>query len=119
VSTYRTGNHWGVTIVREYGHLPVPGVPDGLPRSQLVAVVVNGDWALAERICALLNESDEQELATGRTKLAGLQERADVRRRIAERAEHRPSSLGDGLGYGPCTGCGQLWPCEQSRRECP
>jgi hypothetical protein len=42
--TYRTGNHWGVTVVDEQ--------PDG---AQLVAVVVNGDQALAERICALLN----------------------------------------------------------------
>lgn len=45
-------------------------------------------------------------------------ERADIRRRIAQQAEHRPSSLGgDGLGYGPCVGCGQLWPCTTSRAE--
>lgn len=76
--TYRTGNHWGVTIVREGqpGYLfgldvgpegkhgpacrwPVEtcvGHPAGpLADDQLVAVVVNGDTALAERICALLN----------------------------------------------------------------
>lgn len=51
MSTYRTGNHWGVTIVRE-GDIPCPGVP---PQAQLVAVVVNGDQELAERICTLLN----------------------------------------------------------------
>jgi hypothetical protein len=50
--TYRTGNHWGVTVVREFDHIDVPG---GQPRAELVAVVVNGDQALAERICALLN----------------------------------------------------------------
>jgi hypothetical protein len=50
--TYRTGNHWGVTIVREFDHIDVPG---GQPRAELVAVVVNGDQALAERICNLLN----------------------------------------------------------------
>jgi hypothetical protein len=55
VTTYRTGNHWGVTIVREgertpEGHITGP--------AQLVAVVVNGDQALAERICALLNDDD-------------------------------------------------------------
>jgi hypothetical protein len=46
VTTYRTGNHWGITIVRE---------GDDEQDAQLVAVVVNGDQALAERICALLN----------------------------------------------------------------
>jgi hypothetical protein len=48
--TYRTGNHWGVTIVRE-GDQPAD--------AQLVAVVVNGDQALAERICTLLNADDD------------------------------------------------------------
>jgi hypothetical protein len=48
---YRTGNHWGVTIVRQ------SLVPDDNygEHDELVAVVVNGDRALAERICALLN----------------------------------------------------------------
>lgn len=53
MSTYRTGNHWGVTIVREQ---PEP--------AQLVAVVVNGDQALAERICTLLNGAMRQVAAT-------------------------------------------------------
>lgn len=45
-------------------------------------------------------------------------DRADVARRIAQRAEHRPMSLGgDGLGYGPCVGCAELWPCPTSRDE--
>jgi hypothetical protein len=47
---YRTGNHWGVTIVRE---TPIDGMT--AVNAELVAVVVNGDQALAERICALLN----------------------------------------------------------------
>jgi hypothetical protein len=81
MTTYRTGNHWGVTIVREgeqgrlfgsdahgtggRGKFPdncgwpgeqCIGHADGeRPDAQLVAVVVNGDQALAERICALLN----------------------------------------------------------------
>lgn len=50
MTTYRTGNHWGVTIVRDDG----PGV------AALVAVVVDGDTALAERICALLNADDRE-----------------------------------------------------------
>jgi hypothetical protein len=30
--------------------------------------------------------------------------------------EHRPEYPGgDGLGYGRCTGCGELWPCTASR----
>jgi hypothetical protein len=60
--TYRTGNHWGVTIVREAQQAPNGshwhggGPCEECPRqAELVAVVVNGDQALAERICALLN----------------------------------------------------------------
>lgn len=209
MSTYRTGNHWGVTIVREGERTPERHITGA---DQLVAVVVNGDHALAERICALLNRDEretrrkptdcprcgsdkpcppndvcprcavemgwefggdvppsplsapvsvqdgpavpsvtpagdvsgseavhadcdcgheglpeqwhlrpcpvaERRVARRQAQLTGVQERADVRRRIAEQAEHRPSSLGDGLGYGPCVGCGQLWPCMASRAE--
>jgi hypothetical protein len=88
MTTYRTGNHWGVTIVREgdpaesvhlirdgdataqcCGKTPfeLPGTDrlttdPGLvaclsPASQLVAVVVNGDQALAERIAWLLTHT--------------------------------------------------------------
>lgn len=244
MTTYRTGNHWGVTIVREATAIASGASdyvcdgcggqaevwiddrplcrrePEVRADSQLVAVVVNGDQALAERICALLNGDEQRhphppyppfcscglcgpahtpdvdepnapavipvregwgrtqlhptcvdigaddeppgsawvcvsacrtaadgdapphpssaplsaseasgvpEVAPGaprpaesecgcrRARLTDAQERADVRRRIAEQAEHRPSSLGDGLGYGPCVGCGQLWPCTASR----
>jgi hypothetical protein len=61
--TYRTGNHWGVTIVRDIdstepcGHSG-PEDPGHDLCAQLVAVVVNGDQTLAERICALLNQAD-------------------------------------------------------------
>lgn len=61
--TYRTGNHWGVTIVREGdpGRFCCNrGDHPGHSGDELVAVVVNGDQALAERICALLNGSDRQ-----------------------------------------------------------
>ncbi len=48
MTRYRTGHHWGVTIVAE-GDGPV--LPDDRrPGDELVAVVVNGDTALAERI---------------------------------------------------------------------
>lgn len=82
MTTYRTGNHWGVTIVRE--PTDQPGCPENVEQgalsaqcrrgtdgicplhgsfkpepAQLVAVVVNGDQALAERICALLNGEPE------------------------------------------------------------
>jgi len=68
---YRTGRHWGVTIVRE-GERPAElddcafccvsrlGCPTHpAVEAQLVAVVVNGDTALADRICALLNRGEE------------------------------------------------------------
>jgi hypothetical protein len=54
VSTYRVGSHWGVTIIRE-GTLPTDASCYRRDDDQLVAVVVNGDRELAERICALLN----------------------------------------------------------------
>jgi hypothetical protein len=55
MDTYRTGNHWGVTIVRQGERTPEGHIvgPD-----ELVAVVVNGDQALAERIVALLNRAE-------------------------------------------------------------
>jgi hypothetical protein len=63
--TYRTGNHWGVTIVREaqpgpeQGHWHEGGPCEECPReAELVAVVVNGDQDLAARIAALLNADD-------------------------------------------------------------
>jgi hypothetical protein len=55
VATYRAGHCWGVTVVREGVE---PGDGDRRPDDQLVAVVVNGDQALAERICALLTADD-------------------------------------------------------------
>jgi hypothetical protein len=66
MTTYRTGSHWGVTIVREGAPSPGPDhwheggpCPDCPSADELVAVVVNGDQALAERICALLNADDD------------------------------------------------------------
>lgn len=53
--TYRTGNHWGVTIVRQGERTPEGHI---VGTDELVAVVVNGDQALAERICTLLNGAE-------------------------------------------------------------
>jgi hypothetical protein len=52
---YRTGRPSGVTIVREGKRTPEGHV---VGADQLVAVVTNGDTALAERICALLNAEE-------------------------------------------------------------
>jgi hypothetical protein len=60
--TYRTGNHWGVTIVRQGERTPEGHI---VGTDQLVAVVVNGDQALAERICALLNAEPCRDRVTG------------------------------------------------------
>lgn len=66
MSTFRTGTHHGVTIVAE------PDDNDWFccnredhdhGRGRLVAVVVNGDTVLAERICALLNADEEPDRA--------------------------------------------------------
>lgn len=56
MATYRTGRSWGVTIVRE-GHTDRDPAADSsiTTPDQLVAVVVDGDQALAERICRVLN----------------------------------------------------------------
>jgi hypothetical protein len=60
MSTYRTGGHHGVTIVRE-GDGSRCGRPEhDCDRGHLIAVVVDGGQELAERICALLNDSEER-----------------------------------------------------------
>lgn len=56
--TYRTGGHWGITIVRE-GTQPADE-RGRRPDDELVAVTMN-DPQLAERICALLNAADDPE----------------------------------------------------------
>ncbi len=57
--TYRTGAHWGTTIVRK-GTGPVDdmGHRSG---DELVAVVTNGDDRLAELICQRLNVNNRAE----------------------------------------------------------
>lgn len=51
MSVYRTGSHWGTTIIRE-GTQPADE-RGRRPDDQLVGMVT--DAGLAERICALLN----------------------------------------------------------------
>jgi len=58
VTTYRAGNHHGVTICREGDGHQCGRPRHDCARGHLVAVVTNDDWALAERICALLNASE-------------------------------------------------------------
>jgi hypothetical protein len=139
---YRVGRHWGVTIVRK-GNPPYRGLayPPGHPQPQpdeLVAVVVNGDQALAERICLLLNGEDRTQAEPVRdgsgphrlhstcVDVSADDEppgfawicvdacRAEARPKVYHQAEH-PGS--DSLGYGLCTGCGEMWPCMAYRGE--
>lgn len=63
--TYRAGNHHGVTIVNEADTTPCGRDGHDCARGHLAAVVVNGDWELAERICALLNGDDLARAAIG------------------------------------------------------
>lgn len=53
---YRVGGHWGVTVVRE-GVQP-PDKDGCRPDAELVAVVVNGDRELAQRIADALTEQE-------------------------------------------------------------
>lgn len=100
--TYRVGNHQPQNVYRDDAYI---GVMFTAEDAALVVEALNGHHARLDRAEAELIAQDE---------------RADVKWRVDNRAEHRPSSLGgDGLGYGPCVGCGELWPCRQSRRECP
>lgn len=87
MTTYRTGNHWGVTIVRE-GDVFTQGrmEPDGPvqpPRregDQLVAVVVNGDQDLAQDICFRLNSAtpDVDHVNGAREALAWVRRALDI-----------------------------------------
>lgn len=56
--TYRVGTHHGVTICREGDDHHCGRDGHDCTRGHLVAVVVDGDVELAERICALLNADD-------------------------------------------------------------
>ncbi len=55
MTTYRTGNHHGVTIVAENDGARCGREGHDCTRGHLAAVVVDGGVELAERICALLN----------------------------------------------------------------
>ena len=59
MTTYRTGNHWGTTIIREGACKPDEQGRRG--DDALVAVVVGGDAELAERICGLLNADADRD----------------------------------------------------------
>jgi hypothetical protein len=99
VTTYRVGNHQPQNLYRDDTYIGV------MFTAEDAALVVEA-----------LNEREAED----RREVERANEWADVRHRIANRAEHRPAIPGgDGLGYGPCVGCGELWPCGQSRRECP
>lgn len=52
MTAYRTGSHWGTTIIREGSQ--EPDESGRRPDDELVAVVMNGDAELAERIAWLL-----------------------------------------------------------------
>lgn len=92
MSTYRTGNHHGVTIVDENPNARCGRPGHDCARGHLVAVVVDGGEELAERICALLNGAqalaDSDGFCPGhgtpdRTYLRGASEAlAEVRRRM-------------------------------------
>jgi hypothetical protein len=58
VTTYRTGNHHGITICAEGDGFVCDRDDHDCARGHLVAVVVNGDHALAERICDALNAEE-------------------------------------------------------------
>lgn len=119
MSTYRTGNHWGVTIVREGNPDPDPrcrgeyhGADGGAcgvcgwdshaldrPADQLVAVVVNGDQELAERICELLNApTPDVPYASGaREALAEVRRRLDRWSKLADDGERLDPALAYGI----------------------
>lgn len=82
MTEYRVGNPWGVTIVREASPADHP-CDDTEHTAQLVAVVVNGDTALAERICALLN-GERAEPKPTTCGCPATYERARVERHTAE-----------------------------------
>lgn len=88
-------------------------VPDGMTTLEVIGLMEIGK---TQHLQSKHNQAPTAEQSQPHTRHPD--EQADVRRRITEHAEHRPSSLGgDGLGYGPCVGCGQLWPCFTSRYE--
>ena len=64
MTTYRTGNHHGVTIVREDDGFACARAGHDCARGHLVAVVTNDNWELAERIARLLTISEHVDTAS-------------------------------------------------------
>lgn len=126
MTTYRTGTHHGVTINRESDGHQCEHPDHDCARGHLVAVVVNDDWALAERICTLLNMQQDREdrwtaMEEARDAPPGplsAPESAQNGPAVPAPTLHRPERRGsDSEGYGQCTGCGDLWPCAGYRGE--
>jgi hypothetical protein len=95
MATYRLGNHQPQNLYRDDQYIGVMFDPE-----------------TAAEVIAAMNERD---------RLAKLER--DVMEHLTPpqpAIQHHPQSPGgDGLGYGPCTGCGELWPCKASRGERP
>jgi len=102
MATYRVGNHQPQNLYRD---------------DQYIGVMFTAEDAA--EVVETMNEREAEDRREVERANALFDEYADVRRRIVNKAEHRPSSLGDGLGYGPCVGCAELWPCKTSRSERP
>jgi hypothetical protein len=98
--TYRVGNHQPQNVYRDDAYIGV------MFTAEDAALVVEA-----------LNEREAEDRREVDRANAMFDEWADVRRRIAEQAEHRPYSPGrGGVGYGHCVGCGELWPCAPTDR---
>jgi hypothetical protein len=101
--TYRVGNHQPQNVYRDDRYI---GVMFTAEDAALAVEALNGaDGPKPLRDADLTPEQAEQ---FAREYLAAFS--------VADVGEHRASSPGgDGLGYGPCAGCGELWPCKPSR----
>lgn len=116
MTTYRAGTHHGVTICREGdGHRCDLDGHD-CERGHLVAVVVNGDRALAERICALLNGGYTPDVDHMRGAAEAL---AQVAERIANAADDFDASTIATLRLILEATTAELGICDGSGRTCP
>jgi hypothetical protein len=64
-----------------------------------------------ERVAPIVRESFEESEESDRCGICG-----SVDHFREDHPQHRAEHLGsDGLGYGKCLACGELWPCQASR----
>lgn len=128
MATYRVGNHQPQNVYRDDAYI---GVMFTAEDAALIVETMNGQrpaicltWIGETAQMCQLPHGHGGACGSGSSTPTCLGRDMDCGRTLPcpdhgpPPVEHRAETPGgDGLGYGKCTGCGQLWPCMASRSE--